>query len=71
MHLDGKYNIVDAEWYLEDRGKVTRLTAYFDIRFKSVVKILSIINRPVFKKKMMDQLQVEFARLKELCECND
>jgi hypothetical protein len=51
MHLDGKYNIVDVEWQVEDRGKATRLTAYFDIRFKSVVKILSIINRPIFKKK--------------------
>ena len=71
MHLDGKYNMVDVEWHVEDIGKVTRLTAYFDIRFKSVVKILSIINRPIFKKKIMDQLQVEFARLRELCECDD
>ena len=71
MHLDGKYNMVDVEWHVEDIGKVTRLTAYFDIRFKSVVKILSIINRPIFKKKIMDQLQGEFAKLKELCECDN
>jgi len=68
MHLSGKYNVVDVEWRIEERGEYTRLTVYSDIRFKSFIKILSILIRPVFKKKIIEQLQVEFVKLKELCE---
>ena len=68
MHLSGKYNIVDVEWRIEERGEYTRLTVYSNIRFKSFIKILSILIRPIFKKKTIEQLQVEFVKLKELCE---
>ncbi|MFC1894206.1 SRPBCC family protein [Chloroflexota bacterium] len=68
MHLSGKYNVVDVEWSIEKKGEHTRLTVYSNIRFRSFIKILSILMRPVFKKKIIGQLQVEFAKLKELCE---
>lgn len=68
MHLSGKYNVVDVEWCIEARGENTRLVAYFDTRFRSFIRILSTLFRPVFKKKILEQLQVEFAKLKELCE---
>ena len=68
IHLSGKYNVVDVEWRIEERGEYTRLTVYSNIRFKSFIKILSILIRPVFKKKIIEQLQVEFVKLKELCE---
>jgi len=71
MHLSGKYNVVDVEWRIEERGEHTRLTVYSNIRFKSFLKILSIIIRPVFKKKITEQLQLEFAKLKELCESDN
>ena len=68
MHLSGKYNVVDVEWRLEEIEEHTRLTVNARVRFKSFIKILSIIMRPVFKKKIVAQLQEELARLKELCE---
>ena len=68
MHLSGKYNVVDVEWRIEEMGEHIRLTLYSNIRFRSFVKILSILMRPVFKKRITEQLQGEFARLKELCE---
>ena len=71
MHLSGNYNVVDVEWHIEERGEHTRLTVYSNISFRSFIKILSILIRPVFKKKITKQLQVEFAKLKELCECDN
>jgi hypothetical protein len=68
MHLSGKYNVVDVEWRLEELGAHTRLTQNSDIRFRSLLKVLSVLLRPVFKKKIMTQLQRECARLKEICE---
>ncbi|MFC2016185.1 SRPBCC family protein [Chloroflexota bacterium] len=68
MHLSGKYNVVDVEWRIEDKGEYTRLTMYSNIRFRSFIKILSILMRPIFKRNIAEQLQGEFARLKELCE---
>jgi hypothetical protein len=49
MHLSGKYNVVDVEWRLEGKGEHTSLIVNSNIRFKSFVRILSIIMRPVFK----------------------
>ena len=68
MHLSGKYNVVDVEWRIEEIGEHTRLTVYSNISFRSIIKILSIFMRPIFKRKITKQLQEEFARLKELCE---
>ena len=71
MHLSGKYIVVDVEWHIEEMGEHTRLTMYSNIRFRSLVKIFSILMRPIFKKKITEQLQGEFVKLKELCERDD
>jgi hypothetical protein len=68
FHLSGKYNIVDVEYQLKEINHTTRITVISDIRFKSFLKLLSIIMWPVFKKKTLDQLQKEFIRLKDICE---
>ncbi len=68
MHLSGKYNVVDVEWRIEQKGEHTRLVASFDTRFRSFLGIMSVLFRPVFKKKILEQLQAEFSKLKELCE---
>ena len=68
MHLSGKYNVVDVKWCIEEMGECTRLTLHANIRFRSFVKVLSILMRPTFRKKLTEQLQGEFAKLKELCE---
>jgi uncharacterized protein YndB with AHSA1/START domain len=69
FHLSGKFNVVDVEYRLEEIENRTRLTQNANIRFKSFMRVLSILIGPMFKKKIMDQLQKEFAELKELCEC--
>jgi len=68
MHLSGKYNVVDVEWQIRGIGKQTRLTINSNIRFRSFLRVLSILIRPVFKRNITKQLREEFARLKELCE---
>jgi uncharacterized protein YndB with AHSA1/START domain len=68
FHLSGKFNVVDVEYRLEEIENRTRLTQNANIRFKSFIKVLSLLIGPMFKKKIMDQLQKEFATLKELCE---
>lgn len=68
MHLSGKFNVVDVEWRLEGIEDYTRLIVNANVRFKSFVRVLSILMRPVFKKRIIEQLQGELARLKELCE---
>ena len=68
LHLEGKYNAVDVEWRIEKVGGLTRLTIHSDIRFKSVVRVMSVLMRPVFRKKIMAELKEQFARLRELCE---
>jgi hypothetical protein len=68
FHLSGKYNIVDVEYRLEEIDHSTLITVDSDIRFRSFLKLLSIIMWPVFKKKTLEQLREEFVRLKEICE---
>jgi hypothetical protein len=68
MHLSGKYNVVDVEWRIEEMGERTCLTMHANIRFRSFVRVLNIFMRPTFQKKAMEQLQREFATLKELCK---
>ncbi len=68
MYLRSKYNTVDVQWLIEDRGKYTRLTQKSNIRFRSFPGILSIILRPVFRQNILRQLEEEFLKLKELCE---
>lgn len=68
MHLSGKFNVVDVEWRLEEIEDYTHLTVSSNIRFRSFMKVLSIILWPAFRKKIIGQLQGEFAKLKEICE---
>jgi len=68
MHLEGDYNVVEIKWSLDDLGGRTRVTADSDIRFKGMLGVASAMMRPVFKKKIRNQLNEEFARLKKLCE---
>ena len=68
MHLSGQFNVVDVAWRLEEIEERTRLTVKADIRFKSVAGLMSILLRPVFRKKLTAQLREETARLKDLCE---
>jgi hypothetical protein len=71
MHLSGRYNVVDVEWRLEEGAEHTHIIVYCDIRFKSFIKVLSVLIRPVFKRRIAGQFQIELAKLKELCECAD
>ena len=71
MHLSGKYNTVDVAWRIEEMEGYTSVTLNSDIRFKSFVKILNILMRHFFRKKITEQLRGEFARLKELCESDN
>jgi hypothetical protein len=68
FHLEGQFNVVDVEYRLEAFEGQTRLTHNSTIRFKSFIKILMFFAGPVFKKKILGQLQEEFAELKKLCE---
>jgi len=68
MHLSSKFHVVDVEWRLEEIEERTRLTLSSNIHFKSFIRVLSILMRPVFKKKIIAQVRGEFAKLKELCE---
>lgn len=69
FHLSGEFNDVDVQYRLEEVDKHTRLTQRAHVRFKSLMRVVSIAMGPVFKKKIMDQARGEFERLKELCEC--
>jgi hypothetical protein len=57
-----------VEYHLEEFAGQTRVTHSSDIRFKSFVKIIMFFAGAVFKKKILGQLQREFAQLKRLCE---
>jgi uncharacterized protein YndB with AHSA1/START domain len=71
FHLEGEYNAVDVEYALEDREGHTLLSQRADIRFKGLLRVLSVLFGPTFKRKLTAQTESEFARLKELCERSD
>jgi hypothetical protein len=70
MHMNSKYNMVEVKWQIEPMGRYTRLNLQANIRFKSFLRILSIILWPTFKRQIQRQLDREYAKLKELCEQN-
>jgi uncharacterized protein YndB with AHSA1/START domain len=70
MSMSGKYNAVDVEWRISPMGSITRLTLDSNIRFKSFLRILSIVFRPAFKRDIQRQMDSEYAKLKELCKQN-
>ena len=68
MHMSSKYNMVDVEWRISERGNFTRITMNSNIQFKSFLKFISIILWPAFKRSVQKQLDKECAHLKKLCE---
>lgn len=68
FHLSGQYNVVDVEYRLEEIENGTRLTQNANVRFRSFMKVLSIVMGRAIKRQAMEQSQQEFARLKEFCE---
>lgn len=68
FHLSGDYNVVDVEHRVEEIEGGTRLTTDANVRFKGLVWVMSLFMGATFKKKAIEQMQAEFARLKELCE---
>ena len=68
MHLSSKYNVVDVAWSIEEIDGITRLTVNSHVRFKSVLRVVGLLMRPLFKERITAQLREECARLKELCE---
>ena len=70
FHLDGQFNSVDVSFRVEATEHGSRVTQDAEVRFKGLVKWLSLIFGRGFKKKMLRQLQQEFDKLKTLCEQN-
>jgi carbon monoxide dehydrogenase subunit G len=70
FHLEGKYNIADVKYRLEEIESGTRLTQTANIQFKSLVRFMSLFMGSAFKKKILSQQQDEFKKLKELCEAD-
>lgn len=68
MHMSGKYNNVDVEWRITDMGEFTSLTMNSNIRFRSFMRFFSMMLWPVFRKNIQKQLDIEYTKLKELCE---
>lgn len=64
FHLEGDYNIVDVNFTLNAKGKLTHLTQNSEINFKGILKVLSVL----LKKKIIKQTQKDFDVLKKLCE---
>ncbi|MBN1453587.1 MAG: SRPBCC family protein [Anaerolineales bacterium] len=70
FHLSGQYNTVDVEFRLEMIGERTHVIQNADVRFRSFMKLISILFGSKFRKEITAQSQQEFARLKALCERN-
>ena len=68
MHMSGKFNVVDIKWLISEMGNYTRLTMNSNIQFKSFMRLFSVILWPAFKRNVQKQLDIEYAKLKELCE---
>ena len=68
FHLEGEFNTVDVVWTLKDRGQTTEVSQVAEVKFRGLMRVLSIALAPAFKRKVMAQGQREFAGLKALCE---
>ena len=68
FQLEGDYNKVNTVFTLEETREGTRLVQDIDLRFKGIVRLMSILFGAAFKKKVISQSQSEFAKLKQLCE---
>ena len=68
VHLESKVNSVDVDFTLHPKGSMTQLIQNIEMRFKGLLRLLSVFLGGSVKKKIKTQAQSEFARLKELCE---
>jgi len=68
FHLEGKFNVVDVSFRVEATASGSRVIQQADLRFKGVIRLISLFFRRSFRRKLAAQLQQEFARLKVLCE---
>ncbi|MDI6815632.1 MAG: SRPBCC family protein [Actinomycetota bacterium] len=68
VHLEGDFNSVDASYTLEQKGEITQVSQDAEVHFKGLLRVISIVTGPIFKRKVTRQAQSEFAKLKELCE---
>ena len=68
FHLEGEFNTVDVTYTLREKEGSTELSQNADIRFKGLLRVPSVLLGPAFKKKILGQVRVEFAKLKEICE---
>jgi carbon monoxide dehydrogenase subunit G len=68
FHLEGEFNKADVEYTLARIPRGTRLTMRAEVRFKGIVRVLGVLLRPVFRRKVLGQFAREFDELKRLCE---
>jgi len=71
FHLSGEYNTVDVEFRVEKVGKRTRVTQNANIRWRGLMKVMSVFLGRRIKKEIMEQSQSEFEKLKTLCELGE
>ena len=68
VHLESEINSVDVRFTLIEKGSTTQLKQDAILRFKGMMKVLSIFLRATIRKNITRQTKKEFAKLKELCE---
>jgi uncharacterized protein YndB with AHSA1/START domain len=68
FHLEGDYNDVDVSYRVAPTDGGTRLSMSADVRFKSTARLVMLVTGPLFKRKIVGQLESELATLKQLCE---
>jgi uncharacterized protein YndB with AHSA1/START domain len=67
FHLEGDYNTIDVNFTLKEKEGTTQITQHAEVHFRGMLKVLSVY----LKRKIIKQMQKEFALLKELCERRD
>jgi hypothetical protein len=68
FHLNSRVNIVDVEYRIEEIPDGVCLKENAHVRWKFPINLISIFGGAKMKQSLITQLQVEFNRLKELCE---
>jgi uncharacterized protein YndB with AHSA1/START domain len=68
VHLESDLNSVDVSFTLDPRADGTHLTQRVELRFKGMLKLLTLLSRASIRNRIENQALKEFARLKELCE---
>ena len=71
FHLKSKIHELDVVYSIEYFKNVSMLSIESNINWKFPVSIISIFIGRKIKDKIMKQTEMEFAKLKELCEKND